>query len=885
MLWDSDAVTVHSAPDPRHRTTALVERDPELRVFKSLLDGVPAKGHVALVAGEAGIGKTSVLLAAATAYRASGGHVWWGGCDALDTPHPLAPLLDIAREQRQDFAPLLQGPRPALFEAVLEALRSAPRPVLVVVEDAHWADDATLDWLKFLGRRIASTRSVLAVSYRDDEVTASHPLRRVIGELPPGAVLRVPLARFSPQGVEQLARQMGRPAAGVHSLTQGNAFFVTEVLREPAGTADRVPATVQDVVLARFARLDDRVQELLVAVAVVPGRAERWLIDAMQAPTLADIEAALASGLVVAEGDSLAFRHELGRVAVESSLSLPRAQARHARVLALLSDPAHSVAAARLVHHAVQARDRAAISLHAPRAAAEATGRGSHREAHAQWKLALREGAPADDEERARWLEAAHLAAAVVGSADDVLTACKTLEALALARGSAARAALWRSRQINPLIGLLRHPEALAASADAVARVEALPASAEKAWVLANDALLSMLERDCAPASQRAREAMAMAEACGDANSRALAQTALGTSLLFVDHAAGVALLLEQLAQRRAAGIPRLVAGALSMLGSGLGELMVLQRAEALLSESDTLAQAHEVDGIRDYASAWLALVRMWRGQWANAAALASGVLERTAGQDMSRLMALLALGRVRVRRGDPGAAAVLDEARAMAAPSGTLQRVGPTCAARAEAAFTRGDLAAVRAEVAAGLPLAQAKGHPWFIGELAYWGWRIGAIDVMPPGVAEPYALEVAGHHHEAAAAWLALGCPYEQARALAAADEPAQREALEIFDRLGARPAAETLRRSLRDAGVRGVVRGVRDTTRANPCQLTQAEMKTLALMAQGLRNAEIAQRVHRSVRTVDHHVASVLAKMGVESRQAAVERATHEGWLARE
>ena len=181
MVWNSDAVTVHSASEHRLRTTALVERDPVLRVFQSLLDGATAKGHVALLAGEAGIGKTSVLQAAATAHRASGGHVWWGGCDALDTPHPLAPLLDIAREERPGFARLLQGPRPELFEAVLGELRSAPRPVLVVVEDAHWADDATLDWLKFLGRRIATTRSVLAVSYRDDEVTASHPLRRVIG--------------------------------------------------------------------------------------------------------------------------------------------------------------------------------------------------------------------------------------------------------------------------------------------------------------------------------------------------------------------------------------------------------------------------------------------------------------------------------------------------------------------------------------------------------------------------------------------------------------------------------------------------------------------------------------------------------------------------------
>lgn len=861
--------------------TTLIEREAELARLQLAF----GSGRVALLAGEAGIGKTSVLRALAQAH-ATLGPVWWGGCDALDTPHPLAPLLDIAREQRPGFAKLLQGPRPALFEAVLEELRNPPKPVLLVVEDAHWADDATLDWLKFLGRRFASTRSLLALSYRDDEVTALHPLRRVIGELPAGVLLRVPLARLSAQGVEQLARQMGRSATGVHALTQGNAFFVTEVLREPEGTSGllspTVPATVQDVVLARFARQHERVQELLVTVAVVPGRAERWLVDALRAPTLAEIDSALASGLLVAEGDTLAFRHELGRVAVESSLSPPRAQAWHARVLAVLSDPARDTAAARLVHHAVQARDRGAISLHAPRAAAEAAGRGSHREEHAQWQLALRDGTPADDEERARWLEAALQAATVVGAADHALSACQALEALAQARGHMARAALWRSRQVNALIGLLRHPEALAASRDAVARVEALPGGAEKAFVWANDALLSMLERDCAPAAQRAREALAMAQDWGDDKARALAQTALGTSLLFVDHAAGLAVLQEQLAQRRAAGVLHVVAGSLSMLGSGLGELMVLQQADALLHESNTLAQAHEADGIRDYAAAWLALVRMWRGRWSEAATLASAVVERTTGQGMSRLMALLALGRVRLRRGDPGSAEALDEALAMAAPSGTLQRVGPTCAARAEAAFARGDLPAVHAEVAAAMPLAQAKGHPWFIGELAYWRWRAGGPAQPPADCAEPYARQISGQWQAAADAWQALGCPFEQARALAEGDDAARQQALALFDDLGARPAAEALRRALRDDGVRGVPRGARASTRAQPCGMTAAEMKVLALMVKGLRNAEIAAQLHRSVRTVDHHVAAVLAKLGATTRLDAVRRAEREGWL---
>lgn len=856
---------------------ALIEREAAL----AALQAACGAGRVALVAGEAGIGKTSVLrrLAAGHAER---GPVWWGACDALDTPHPLAPLLDIAREARPRFAATLDGPRPALFEAVLEELRATTRPVLLVVEDAHWADDATLDWLKFLGRRMARTSALLAISYRDDEVTSSHPLRRVIGELPPESLTRVLLPRLTPAGVQRLAQQMGRRADGVHALTRGNAFFVTELLRDTAEPRGPVPTTVQDVVLARFARLPPRVQVLLRAVAVVPGRAERWLVDALLAPTVDEVEAALASGLLVAEGDTLAYRHELARVAVESSLSPPLAYDLHARVLAVLSVAGRATAPARLVHHAVQARDHGAISRHAPRAAAQATARGSHREAHAQWQLVLREGRPADAAEHARWLEASQTAAAIVGAAAAALQAGEALEALAQARGDTAQVAVHRSRQLNAHIGMLAHPEANAASRAALALVAPLPPSPEKALVWANEAFLRMLERDCEAGAERAGQALAMAESLADPVSQQIARTALGACLLFTDRDAGVALLGDILAARRAAGNARGTAASLQMLGSGLGELMQLEAAEIHLREAVALASAHELDNSRDYSGAWLSLCLMWRGRWDEAATVASATLQRTTGTDMSRLMALLALARLRVRRGDPGAAEALDEALAMAAPSGTLQRVGPTHAARAEAACARGDLAAVAAEVAAALPLAQAKAHPWFIGELAYWRWRAGGAAQAPAGCAEPYALQITGRWQAAADAWQALGCPYEQARALAEGDTAARQQALAIFDALGARPAVEALRRGLREAGVRGVARGARASTRGQPCGLTGAEMKVLALMARGLRNAEIAAQLHRSVRTVDHHVAAVLAKLDVDTRLAAVRRAEREGWF---
>jgi len=862
----------------------LVEREGVLQTLRERLSASTIRGHLVLLAGEAGIGKTSVLRALAAQHAADRGTVWWGACDALETPHPLAPLLDIAREQAPRFAARLEGPRPALFEAVIDELRLAATPLLMVVEDAHWADDATLDLLKYLGRRIERTHALLAVSYRDDEVGATHPLRRVLGELPPAARSYVPVPRLSAAAVQTLAQRAGRRSDGLHAATQGNAFFVTELLRDTSVPAPAVPRSVQDVVLARFARLGGGAQALLQLVAVVPGRTERWLVDTLLAPSLADIEAGLASGLLLADDTSLAYRHELGRVAVESALSAPQTQALHAQVLAALSarqDAGDAVAPARLVHHAVAARDRAAVSRHAPQAARQASERAAHREAAAQWRIALEHGQPRDEAEHMAWLDGFALSGMLVGLNEPSLAALQQLHALALRRGDIAAAAQARARQTGTLIAQLRHAEANAAIEEALALLAPLqPPGAAHAFVWAAAGHQRMLERDYAQSIEQGRRAIALASALGESATLARAELATGAALLFVDLDAGRRMLLALRDRTRAAGNLRGVAAVLTMIGSGLGELMHLAEADACLSEALALAEAHDFNGV--YTRAWLALCRMLTGRWDEAAGFASAVVSSEHDSSMSRLMALLALGRLRTRRGDPGADAVLDEALTLASGSGTLQRLAPTACARAEAAFARGDLPLVRTEVERALPLAQAKGHPWFVGELRYWLWRAGVGAPSTDGCAAPWALAMAGQWQAAAQAWAALGCPYEQARALADGDSAAQRQALAIFEQLGAAPADEALRRRLRDAGERGIARGARASTQGHPAGLTRAEQQVLALLAQGLRNAEIAARIHRSVRTVDHHVAAVLAKLGVDSRQAAVQQARREGWV---
>jgi DNA-binding CsgD family transcriptional regulator len=274
--------------------------------------------------------------------------------------------------------------------------------------------------------------------------------------------------------------------------------------------------------------------------------------------------------------------------------------------------------------------------------------------------------------------------------------------------------------------------------------------------------------------------------------------------------------------------------------------------------------------------TAWLALVQMRRGRWKEAVQTATAVLQSVGASVIARITALVALGQIWARRGDPNAAEALDEALELATATATIQRLGPVRAARAEAAWLAGDEALAFQEASAVYSLAQSKQHPWITGELAFWRRLVG--EKLKPHVwlAAPYALHMAGDWQGAAVAWDALGCPYEQARALAQGDGEAQKQALLLFEQLGAQPMIERVHQTLHEAGITHIPRGPRPTTQENPFQLTNRQMEVWALLTEALTNAEIADRLHISPKTVDHHVSAVLGKLNVSSREEAAELA---------
>src|SRR5262245_53704868 len=249
----------------------LLEREKFFDELEIVLKGVNAgSGRVVLISGEAGVGKTALVERFATRHNKEA-RILWGGCDALFTPRPLGPLYDIAPHTQGQLLTLFeqQAPRASIFSAVVDEIQKTKTPLITVVEDVHWADEATLDLLKFLRRRISRIKSMLTITYRDDEVGPDHPLRLVLGDLPHRSVARLRLLPLSEAAVNTLAERAGQRIDDLYEVTGGNPFFVTEAL---ASKGAGIPSTVRDAVLSRAARLSPASRTVLELVSVVPAR-------------------------------------------------------------------------------------------------------------------------------------------------------------------------------------------------------------------------------------------------------------------------------------------------------------------------------------------------------------------------------------------------------------------------------------------------------------------------------------------------------------------------------------------------------------------------------------------------------------------------------------
>ena len=856
-----------------------LERCTQLAFLAEALAAVVNRSHgrIVLVRGEAGVGKT-VLLQHFCEHQRGGARVVWGSCDALFTPRPLGPLVDIAQITGGELAELVASAAKP-HEVVLALTRELKRraPTIVVLEDVHWADEATLDVLRLLGRRLQSFPALVALSYRDDELDRAHPLRIVLGEFAGASgIARLDLAPLSQDAVATLAAPHGVDAQELHRKTAGNPFFVTEAL---AAGEEEIPLTVRDAVLARIARLSSAARTLLEAVAIVPWHAELWLLEALAGEVLDSLEECAGSGVLRLEPFGAGFRHELARLVVEESLTPNRRVVLHRRAVTALELPrAGSPDLARLAHHAEAAGDAEAVTRFAPAAAARAASLGAHREGAAQYARAIRFADGLCPAARAELLEHRSYECFLTGQFDLSIEA--RLQALewhrrvgdTLKEGDSLR---WLSRV---LWWVGRPVEAGVAGRESVKLLVRHPPGRELAMAYAQVAQLCMSVDDQAGAVAWAERALELAELLEDTETQAHALCTIGSVELAHGKPEGRERIERSLELAEAAGLEEHVGRGFVSLARVNARNRFYTLATRDIDDGLSYCSERDLDLYRPYLLANRARVELDQGRWSEAAESVAIVLRDPSASPLARTLALVALGLLRIRRGDPNQWAPLDEALALAEATGELQRLGPVAAARAEAAWLGGKPEAIANETDAALALA-VRGHvAWSIGELAYWRLRAGVDEQMPGGAAEPYALQMSGDWSGAAELWAEIGCPYEAALALGEAeDDDALRAALAELHRLGARPAASVIARRLRTRGARGLPRGPRAATRHNAANLTPREVEVLALVVQGLQNAEIAARLFLSERTVEHHVSAILRKLDIRTRgQAGVEAA---------
>jgi DNA-binding CsgD family transcriptional regulator/tetratricopeptide (TPR) repeat protein len=863
----------------------LLERDHELATLHTLLgEATAGAGRIALISGEAGIGKTA-LVERFIADAPTGMRTLWGACEALFTPRPLGPFYDIAQQTASPLRSLLDGEtnRPLLFAAILDDLTRSP--AVLVIEDIHWADEATLDLIKYLGRRIARTSALLILTWRDDDLGKDHPLRFVLGDLPAREVTRLRLFPLSQTAVATLAQQAHRPAQQLHAITGGNPFFVTEAL---ASDAPGVPTSVSDAVLARLARRSPEARRLVEAVAIAPGQIEQEVVTTISASDDATLDECLSTGVLRLDGGAIRFRHELARQAVEGELPPTRRQVLNAQILQALLERAETPGApkpslARLVHHAAQAEDAALVLRLAPEAARQASSRGAHREAAAHYQTALRYADALDPESRAVLLDGLANERFLTGHMEEAVAPYEAALALwrALDHTEKLGHTLRRLSRLHWFFG--RNAEAERYAMQAVETLETLPPSCELAMAYGSLAHLGTRAAASAGTLLWGGRAIALAERLGDYETLSYALNSVGQVEMARGNEQGRAKLDRSLAIALEHGYEEHAARAYANLA--IFKVVSREYADAERYLQDGIAYCAEHDlGPQSHFMRWAhARSRLEQGDWVAAGEGAAAVLSVPWVAVTNRIPALLVLGLVRARRGDPGAEAALDEARDLALAIGESQRIESVAAARAEWRWLQGDLAGCVAEVWIGFHPEFSATRPWSLwyqGEVTIWLWRGGGLDEAPSGIPAPYALQISGDWRAAADAWNQIGCPYEQALALLNGDEAAQREALAIFERLGASPAAEIARRKLLRAGVRGLPRGPRLATQANPAGLTPRQLEILLLLAEGLRNAEIAERLSTTPKTVEHHITAVLTKLNARSRVEAVRLAHHLG-----
>ena len=857
-------------------TLALLERSAEQEALLAAVESLRAgRGSAVLLSGEAGIGKTSVVNRFLDEVP-SDVRVLRGACDDLVAANPFGPLREAARGKNGRLeAALVSGCLDEVLDAAVHDL-SRPGPVLLVIEDLHWADDATIDVLTYVVRRIETLNALLVVSYRDDAVDHDHPVQRLLGVLPGHPVHRLGLQPLSLSAVRDLATGSSCDPAFLHQVTGGNPFYLTETLA--SGSEPVVPATVAGAVMARVRHLTPRCRAALERICVVPGVVQFALLEDLLGDELEALVEAEKRGILEMHRDGLAFRHDLARGAIEHSIPGLRRRQLQRDVTSVLRARG-TAELSRLVHHAVQAGDADTVARFAPQAARHSAASGCHRQALTHYRAALQHEDLLDPHELAEVLDefswelynarlfadavrAASRAADLFGRLGDDVAQGEALTGLSrhlymAGETDQARAAAERSVQ------LLRGTGSVEATACAVVNLGA---------VLALD--------DAAPqAVQTLERGETLAAEAGRKELYSLCLNYQSLARPDLDGAGRIALLRSSLETALASEQHEYVARAYTNLCEMLYRYGCFDELGGYLAEGLTFTQEKGFWSHAFNLETHQTLLAIRTGNWAAARAGLDQGVSKYHDLGMLAVYSLPTYARLLARITPDRSGQLQQHAWELAQHQRSLLGLGLAGVALVEWAWLndRVDVAEQVRDVWRHHADRPSAGPLW--AELQRYCMRAGLAPERRDGPEhtghEPWASGLLGNWRQAADRWHEIGDRFEQALELAESYEVEPTlEALRILDDLGATAPAAKVRVRLKSLGVRSVPRGPITSTRVNPAGLTDRQLDVLELLSEGLTNGEIADRLVLSVRTVDHHVSSVLAKLGVATRRGAID-----------
>ena len=875
----------------------LIEREEQLDVLlKSAQRAIQGHGSVVVIGGEAGIGKTSLLREFARQPE-SGLRVFWGGCEALFTPRSLGPLHDMAGAINARLLALFdQGvSQDRLFPALMDELQNTRSASVLIFEDVHWADNATLDLIKYLGRRVAFLRVVLILSLRTDEIDKDHPMVQVLGDLPSAVTTRIDLKPLSPAAVAMLVQQSHAPMDELYRVTNGNPFFVTELLAKNPSETAHLPASIRDAVWSRMSRLTPDERGLLEVMSVVPGAIDPRIVQALLGQD-SDVlvERCLSLGLLVRDRqDFLTFRHELARQATIDRLSGAVKKSLHSKILGIIADW-QDMPLSNKVHHAAAAGEAAHVLEFAPRAAAEAARLGAHQQAAAHLATALQHLAAAPRAQTAQLYEDWAFEAGLALGIDEPVFEARQKAIL-----------IWRELGRIDKVGLnLRllarahwyRGETIAARNymdQALSELETVPPGPQLAMAYSARSQMHFLRRETDKAVEWGGRAIGLAGQLGEMEARIHALCNVGSAKLFANREGGKEPMEESLDLALKHGFHEHAARAYANFAEYAVGYKELELAEMLLGDGLAFANRHDLDSWTHYLVGRQAQLLMDQGKFHEAMAVAEGVQKLERLTLVMRLLAHIVLGKLRIRLGEPDGLVILQSAFQEALATGELPNIIPVRFGLIEAGWLSGDHVLCDQHLLAFQDAETAMLNPWELGELAVWWKRCNCAQPFPAPdgkIALPRRLELEGDVAGAAAEWSRLGMPYEAALSLAQSTGMESGDvfaaALSTLESIGARPAAIWIRERAKQMGMAGQLpkprRGPYKGARDNPLNLTNREMQIFGYVLEGVNNVEIARRLSRSQRTVEHHVTALLSKLNARNRMELLLRFQSEPWL---